>query len=284
MRKPSKAIFHGALERRKNHAGDSSLSFSLKRTIEIAHQNNLSPRAVELLALRNKIIPERCLRNIGSIGVAGQIKLLKSKAVIVGVGGIGGTVIELLARLGIGKIVIIDGDVFVDSNLNRQFLSFSNNLGKSKELEANRRLKIVNPSVQVQNFSIVAEEKNIPRIIEDSNVVIDGLDNIRSRFMVEKIYKKMRIPFVHGAVAGFSGQVATIFPEDPGLKRIYDSNRLPDYGIESELGTICIASTSVATFQVAEVIKILCGWPDTLRNKVLVFDFKKYLFEIVEFN
>jgi molybdopterin/thiamine biosynthesis adenylyltransferase len=260
---------------------NKDISLSLNKSVAIARQKRISLRAVEVQALRNQIVPERYSRNIQAIGIEGQIKLLSSQIAIVGVGGLGGDVAELAARLGIGTIVVVDGDRFADGNLNRQLLSHSNNIGKSKVLEARRRIKQVNPAVTVGVFDFVANKMNISGIIRDSHVVVDGLDDIRTRFIVEKACKKFRIPFIHAAVAGFAGQVTTIFPEDAGLKRIYGSQSIPKNGCEKELGVVCITPALAAAIQVSEVIKILLGWTNTLQDKVMFFDLKELFMQTI---
>jgi molybdopterin-synthase adenylyltransferase len=230
--------------------------------------------------LKDQVIPERYQRNLGTIGVKGQIKLLQSRVAIVGVGGLGGTALELLVRFGVGRVVIIDGDSFAESNLNRQLLSESKNIGKRKVEVARERSREVNPATEIEIHRVVANERNLPGMIRGSQVVVDGLDNIPDRLSLEKVSKKVGIPLVHGAIAGFVGQVTTIFPEDPGLRLIYGSGRFSRYGLEKKFGTPCITPALIATWQVSEVIKILLGWRNTLRNRVLVVDFKEQIMEV----
>jgi molybdopterin/thiamine biosynthesis adenylyltransferase len=257
------------------------LSLSTEAACQIAGQFNQSLKDVEIEALKNQVIPERYQRNLGTIGVQGQIKLLQSRVAIVGVGGLGGTALELLVRFGVGRIVIIDGDSFAESNLNRQPLSESKNIGKRKVEVARERVGEVNPATEVEIYGVVANERNLPGMIQGSQVVVDGLDNIPDRLSLEKASKKMEIPLVHGAIAGFVGQVTTIFPGDPGLRLIYGSGHFPRSGLEKQFGTPCITPALIATWQVSEVIKILLGWENTLRNRVLVVDFKEQIMEVL---
>lgn len=275
-------LIRAALQKRAP-LDESDLSLSSKKSLEIARRNRVSLRTVEIEALSNQIIPERYCRNIRAIGIEGQIKLLKSQVAIVGVGGLGGATVELAARLGIGKIVVIDGDRFVEGNLNRQLLSHCKNIGKSKVLEARRRVKQVNPAIEVRAFGFAANKENLIGFIRESHAVVDGLDDIRARFTLEKICKKLRIPLIHAAVAGFAGQVMTIYPEDAGLKRIYGSRCIPEHGSEKELGIVCVTPALAAAIQVSEVIKVLLGWVNTLQNRVLFFDLKELFIEIIEF-
>jgi molybdopterin/thiamine biosynthesis adenylyltransferase len=129
---------------------------------------------------------------------------------------------------------------------------------------------------------VEADERNLTELLEGCEVVVDGLDNIRTRFVVEKICKSMGIPFIHGAIAGFMGQVTSIFPEDPGLEAVYGSQDVQESGAEKDLGTPCVTPAAVAAWQVSEVVKILLGWENVLRNKILFFDLKDHLISVVE--
>jgi len=261
--------------------GRKYLSLSTKATCQIASRNNQTLKDSEIHALKNGVIPERYQRNMGTVGIEGQIKLLQSQVAVVGVGGLGGTVLELLVRLGIGRMVVIDGDAFVDSNLNRQFLSQFESIGEPKVEAAKRRARDVNPATEIETYPVVAREEDLPEMIKGSHVVVDGLDDIRARFSLERVSKKMGIPFVHGAIAGFVGQVTTVFPEDKGLELVYGPGCLSKSGVEKDFGTPCLTPALVATWQVSEVIKILLELGNTLRNRVLVVDLMEQVMEVV---
>lgn len=253
--------------------GKEYLKISLPSIKRFAKTHNLKIREVEVLALEQGVVPDRYQRNIGTIGLEGQTRLLSSKIAIIGAGGLGGGVVELLARMGIGHLVVVDGDVFEESNLNRQILSQEDNLGLSKAQAAVERVKNINCGIRVTaHFTLITEE-NIGKIVDGADAVVDALDNIPSRFIVEKMAKKKGIPLIHGAVAGFTGQVLTIFPEDKGLERIYGPiHKLPGSTIERELGTPGPAPAMVASWQVQETIKILLKKGKPLRNRLLYID------------
>ncbi|MFH1623744.1 MAG: HesA/MoeB/ThiF family protein [Pseudomonadota bacterium] len=262
--------------------GKEYVKISLPSIKNFAKTHNLEIAEVEILALENGIIPERYQRNIGTIGLKGQAKLLNSKIVIIGLGGLGGTVLEILARVGIGWIVAVDGDVFDESNLNRQILAKENKLGSRKTDAALERVKSINQAIRVEAHFTRIKDDNIRHIISGADVIVDALDNIPSRLLVEKAAKAEGIPLVHGAVAGFSGQVSTIFPEDRGLQEIYGSpGKLPKSGIESELGTPSTTPAMVASWQAQETIKILLGEGELLRNRLLCIDGQGGTVEIV---
>jgi len=257
-------------------------SLSIKAVKKIADKKKVLGKEVEIAALEKGVVPERYQRNIGTVGIEGQIKLLRSKVVIAGAGGLGGTVTELLARMGIGHLVVVDGDYFEDSNINRHLLCLEKNLGVSKSQAAVERAAQINSGVEVTSFSQPVTEENAAQLIKGANVVVDALGEIGARFILEAAAKKEGIPLVHGAIAGFYGQVTTILPEDEGLRRIYGSrDRAPEVGSESEMGTPPTIAGIVASFQAQEVIKILLGSDKLLHNRLLSIDAESGNIEII---
>ena len=269
-------------QERKSPDGHAYLSLSTPSTHEAAARSKCTLREIEILALENRIIPERYERNMGTIEIEGQIALLQSQVAVIGLGGLGGTVLDMLLRWGIGSLVIIDHDAFLDSNLNRQVLSGSSTLGLRKVDVAKKRAQEVNPATHIDALAIVADEHNLPEVLQGCCVAVDGLDNIRIRFVLERACKRLGIPLVHGAIAGFMGQVSTIFPDDPGLELLYGTEDVLESGAEQELGTPSVTPAAVAAWQATEVVKILLGWENTLRNKVLFFDLRDQLMTIVD--
>ncbi len=243
----------------------------------------LPSRKIEILALQNNIIPERYQRNLGVINPSEQLRLLKSKVAIIGAGGLGGTVLELLSRMGIGELIIADKDIIEDSNLNRQILSNEINLGQDKAEVAIRRIKEINSSVEITGHSVFIDSKNVKRIIEGADVVVDALDNLPVRFMLQGACRELNIPLVHGAIAGFNGQLTTIFPQDKGLELIYGSNKnLPEHGSEVTLGAPTVTPALIASLEAQEVIKILLKRGKLFRNKLLYLDIENGTMEILK--
>jgi molybdopterin/thiamine biosynthesis adenylyltransferase len=265
-----------------NPSGKKYYSISIKQTKEITCKFQTNSRDVEILALQNNIIPERYQRNLGVISLSEQAKLLQSKVVIIGAGGLGGTVLELLARMGIGKLIIADKDIIVDSNLNRQILSTETNLGQRKTEVAIKRVKEINSSIEIVGHSVFINSDNVGKIIEGAEVVVDALDNLPSRFVLQKACRDLKIPLVHGAIAGFNGQLATISPEDKGLELIYGSNKdLPEHGSEVELGAPTVTPAIIASLEAQEVIKILLKRGKLFRNRLLYLDIEEGTMEIL---
>ena len=247
-----------------------------------AKQYDKPQREIEIFALNNGIVPERYVRNMKSFSPKDQSLLLRKTVCIVGLGGLGGGVVEILARLGIGRLILIDGDRFEDSNLNRQLISSENEIGTSKAIAAAKRVSEINSSVQAPHYFEFLTEQNAPVLFQNADVIVDCLDSIKTRFYVETAAKNAGIPLVSGAVAGSTGQVTTIFPEDKGLRAIYgDPGQLPEKGIETVLGTLSFAVTLVSTLESAEVIKILLQKGDILRNKLLIVNPLDNLYEIM---
>ncbi|MBW2615996.1 MAG: HesA/MoeB/ThiF family protein, partial [Deltaproteobacteria bacterium] len=227
---------------------------------KIASKCGLKIHDVYNKAMEMGIHPYRYLRNMETVSLEEQLKLSKSRVAVVGAGGLGGNVVLLLARLGIGQLVVVDQDAFDETNLNRQALSNVTSLGKSKSGEAVEVVRSVNPGVEVLPYQVKLNTSNAFEILAGAEVVVDALDNVPDRFVLEKVCKKLGIPLVHGALAGFEGQVMTIFPGDPGLKHLYgngsagsDRSKSP----ESVLGVPAPTPSLIATLQVMEVIKII---------------------------
>ena len=236
--------------------------------------------------LEQGIWPYRYLRNRDILSESDQLQLAKSSVAVIGAGGLGGTVILLLARMGIGSLTVVDGDVFDETNLNRQALSEISNLGSSKAEEAGKTVGAINPAVKVTIYRTVMEASNIETVLSGAQVVVDALDNIPDRLMLGKTAQNLNLPLVHGALAGFDGQVMTVFPGDQGLERLYGKAEIrkgaPDRP-EAILGVPALTPSIVATLQAMEVIKILLNRGQTLRNRMLHFDLEGGRFDSFEF-
>jgi len=265
-----------------NSSGKKYYFISVKQIGEITCKFQTKFREVEILALRNNIIPERYQRNLGVLNSSEQIKLLQSKVAIIGAGGLGGTVLECLARMGIGELIIADKDRMADSNLNRQILSTETNLGQIKTEVAIKRIKEVNSSVEIIGHPVFINSDNVDKIIEGAEVVVDAVDNLPSRFVLQKACRNLKIPLVHGAIAGFNGQLTTIFQEDKGLELIYGlEGDLPEHGSEAELGAPTMIPALIASLEAQEVVKILLKRGKLFRNKLLYLDIEEGTIEIL---
>lgn len=245
-------------------------------SMKIAHENHCSMRFIYEEALKQGIYPYRYIRNREVISPEEQLKLAMSNVAVIGAGGLGGNVILLLARLGIGHIVIVDHDSFEESNLNRQALCTEESIGVSKSQTASTVINSINPGVETTAVTARIDVSNIEGFIKNSDVVVDALDNISDRFIIERAAKNNRIPMVHGALAGFDGQIMTIFPDDRGLRLLYGNYR--DRGEDKKrpealLGVPSLTASVIGTFQAMEVLKILLGRGRKFRNMMIHIDF-----------
>ena len=245
---------------------------------QIARKTGRTLRDVYLETLGMGICPYRYVRNREIISIKEQIILAQSKVAVIGAGGLGGQVILLLGRLGIGQLVVVDQDVFDETNLNRQVLSGRNSLGRSKACEAACTLENINPAVEVTAIRIRLDESNAHDILAGSQVVVDALDSVLDRLLLEEVTKKLRVPLIHGALAGFQGQIMTIFPEDEGLRRIYgdgtgeaDARKRP----EAVLGVPALTASFVANLEAMEVVKILLHRGKLFRDRMVFVDLEE---------
>lgn len=219
-------------------------------------------------------------RNMTCISKEENDSLTHKTVAVAGCGGLGGYIIEMLVRLGIGKIIAIDSDVFEDSNLNRQILSHTDNLGRPKALEAWQRVKLVNPDVELLPVLNKIDESNAKTILQKAEVVVDALDNISGRFALQKACEELGVPLVHGAISGWYGQVTTILPGDKTLDKIYSN--ISDAEIKNPLGNPSFTPALTASIEVSEVLKLLIGRGEVLRNKMLFMNLLNNNFEIIE--
>jgi len=216
------------------------------------------------------MINDRYSRNMTTLSQEENDSLRSKKVCVVGCGGLGGYILEMLARLGVGTLTAVDGDSFDASNLNRQLLATETVLGLSKTTIAVERIKLINSDVKVNPVQSLLVEDNASQICRDHHVLVDALDNVHSRMLLQKTASNLKIPMVHGAIAGWYGQVTTILPGDDTLSKLYGDNE--DRGIETELGNPSFTPALVASLQVAEVVKLLIGRGELLRGRIFYID------------
>ena len=223
---------------------------------------------VEETTLAAGLLPARYQRNRQAISLNQQLTLFRSRVAVIGCGGLGGYVIEELARLGVGTIVAIDPDVFEEHNLNRQLLSSPATLGRAKVEAAAARVAEINPAVTLIPIRYFYSPENGTELLRDARVVVDALDSIPTRLALAETCAELGIPLVHGAIGGWYGQVATQFPGDDTLQKLY-SRWVEGKGIEQKLGNPSFTPALVASIEVAEVCKILLGQGEPLHHRKL---------------
>jgi len=257
---------------------------SLDAVRELASEFNSSTAAVSIHALKNGFVPERYLKNAGTVGLEGQAALLGSTVLVVGVGGIGGHVVELLARLGVGRIKIADPDVFDETNLNRQVFAGENVLGFPKVDVARDRVRAINSDVSIAPIRLEVGRDNIAELLEGIDVVIDALDNLDDRLMLQEACRLHGVVMVHGAIAGSCLQATTVFPGDPGLTVFTPTSggEGKARGIEVETGTPAATPAMSAAVQVQEVLNVLLGRTTALRGRMLYIDLEDWTVEFID--
>lgn len=199
---------------------------------------------------------QRYKRNIPALSEE-ECSLLRTRRVfIAGCGGLGGHLAELMARIGIGAICVVDGDVFEQTNLNRQLLSTPNLIGCEKACAAAQRITAVNPDVTVQSIHTYITEENAGELIAGYDVVLDALDNIPSRKLLAKACSKVGIPLIHGAISGWVAQAAISMPDDNLMELLYPQGTvLKDKSVLSFTPALC------ASMQASLCIRLLTGRP-----------------------
>ena len=217
---------------------------------------------------------ERYPRNEPAITAEEQRELAGKTACVCGCGGIGGDVIELLARLGVGRIVAIDPDCFETSNLNRQLLSNESNLGQPKALAAKQRVAEINSQVDIEAVCEAISESNACEFLSECDIAIDALDSIETRIDLEHWCAQTGTPLVHGAIAGWNAQVTTIAPGSHVLSKVYPfhAEEPTPAATPAPVASPAFAPALVAAFEAAECAKVLLGKGDALYGKLLVID------------
>jgi molybdopterin/thiamine biosynthesis adenylyltransferase len=253
----------------QKNAEDGLLPFSVQQ--EAGQRFSLHIAEVEEIALGHNILPARYQRNRAMLSIQQQLSLLKSKVAVFGCGGLGGYIIEKLARLGVGKITVVDPDVFEEHNMNRQLLCTQELLGRKKVDAATLRVASINPAVRVQAFDVAFGQGNSTEILESVTVAADALDSIPVRLELAEACKVQNIPLVHGAIAGWSGHMAVQYPGENILQHLYTSKKT-GHGVEKRLGNPSFTPATVASLEVAEIVKILLGTEPLLPRRYLAVD------------
>lgn len=252
-----------------DRAEDGLLAWSFQ--VAACEHFGVSVAEVERMALEQGILPARYQRNRNTVSVSQQLILHRSTVAVIGCGGLGGNVIEGFARLGIGSLLVIDPDVFEEHNLNRQLLSSPSTLGRPKVEEAVRHVGRINPAVNVIPYQLAFSSVTGPELLASCHLAIDALDDFPTRLALAETCAQVGIPLVHGAIAGWYGQVTTILPGDNTL-----SNSLKVHGrgkgIELQLGNPSFTPAVVAGLQVAEACKLLLGVGEPLHGRTLMID------------
>lgn len=212
---------------------------------------------------------EAYVKNLGAF-TEDELERLRRKSVcIVGCGGLGGYVANALVRFGIGALTLIDGDVFTESNLNRQLFAFRDTIGRAKALVCVEQLRRIAPGLEIRPVCEMLEPGSAERLLRGHDLIIDALDSIKARLLLEETCQALEIPFVHGAVSGFQGQAALVLPGDALLKRLYSG---PAQERLEPNGNLAFTVSAVAALESCEAVKYLSGRPEPKHGELLHID------------
>ena len=214
---------------------------------------------------------ERYVRQIRifGFGVEGQRRLKSTKVLVAGLGGLGCPASLYLAAAGVGRLLLVDREKVELSNLNRQILYWSSDVGRPKADVVAEKLARLNPDVEVEALTLEISEDNVKDLVKKVDVVVDGMDNYRARFLINEACVAYGKPFVHAAVYGLEGQLLTVLPgKGPCLRCVVPSDP-PEQGAVPVLGA---TPGVMAALEVVEVVKLVVGLGKPCIDKLLIFD------------
>ncbi len=205
---------------------------------------------------------------IRGIGEEGQEKLKRAKVVIAGSGGLGSPVAIYLAVAGVGTLRIVDHDSIELSNLNRQVLHWDKDIGRNKADSATEKLRQLNRNVKIEAIAETINEANISRLVAGFDVIVDAMDNLPTRYLLNKAAIENHITFVHGAVYGFEGRAMTVIPGKTACLRCVYRGLIP----QEKFPVIGVTPAVIGCIQATEVIKYVIGIGKLLTNRLLIYD------------
>ena len=224
------------------------------------------------------------LKNIGPMG---QKKIIQSKILIIGMGGLGCPAADFLTRAGVGNIGIIDDDYVGLSNLHRQSLYDLKDLKKSKVKVAKKKLNEINPKTKITSYNKRANHKNFYKMIKNYDFIVDGSDNFKTKFLINDYCMKLQKKLVTGAISKFDGHIFTFDfknKKTASLKNFYQENEISDDALNCEFeGVLGTIASVVGTTQANEALKMLMEIGRNLKNQILIIDLLNLNFRKVKF-
>ena len=241
-------------------------------------KNNLNKSQIE------RFSRQLILKNIGA---KGQKKILSSKILIVGIGGLGCPAAESLVRAGIGTIGLVDNDIVNLSNIHRQCLFNSKDIKKSKVSVAAQKLKEINPLTKIKTYKLRLNKNNIKSIIKNYELIIDGSDNFKTKFLINDYCIKYKKKLITGAITKFDGHIFTFdfkYKKTASLKNFYQEKEISDDVLNCEFeGVLGTTASIVGTLQANEALKMLMEIGQNLKNQILIIDLLNLNFRKVKF-
>ena len=237
----------------------------------------------------NKSQIERFSRQLvlKNIGAKGQKKILSSKVLIVGVGGLGCPAAENLVRAGIGTIGLVDNDIISLSNIHRQSLFNSKDIKKAKVSVAAKKLKEINPLVKIKTYKLRINENNVEKITKDYELIIDGSDNFKTKFLINDYCLKLKKKLVTGSISKFDGHIFTFNfknKKTASLRNFYQEDDISDDVLNCEFeGVLGTTASIVGATQANEALKMLMEIGQNLNNQILIIDLLNLNFRKVKF-
>ena len=223
-----------------------------------------------------------------NIGILGQKKILNSKVLIIGMGGLGCPVAEFLTRSGVGSLGIVDHDLVSLSNIHRQTLYDEKDLGKLKVKAAKKKLANINPKTKINIYNFKLDKKKFKKIIKNYDYIVDGTDNFETKFLINDISLKYKKFLVTGAISKFDGHIFTLDfnnKKNPCLRCFYQEETISDDILNCEYeGVLGTVAGIIGTMQANEVIKNILNIGKDLNGYILILDFLNLNFRKVKFN
>ena len=221
-----------------------------------------------------------------NVGIVGQKKIIISKVLIVGAGGLGCPISDLLARSGVGLLGVIDFDKVSLSNIHRQTLYTTKDIGKFKVKVLKKKLNLINKEVNVKIYNKKADDKNLKKIINKYDIIVDGSDNFKTKFLLNEFSLKFKKKLIVGAISKFDGHIFSFNfnkKSTPCLKCFYQTEPSDDFlNCESE-GILGSTANIIGGIQANEVIKIILGIGKNLKSNIFILDFLNLNFRKVLF-
>ncbi len=197
---------------------------------------------------------------------SGQEKLKKAKVLVAGAGGLGSAILTYLAVAGVGRIKIIDGDKVELGNLNRQMLHSDKDIGRDKVDSAKEKLEVLNPQISIEAIKATIDENNVFDLLGDY-LIVDAMDNLPARFLLNQVAVKKKLPLFHGAVYGFEGRATTVVPGKTACLRCLYQGVVP-----GKIPVVGVTPAIIGCIQATEVLKYILGIGELLTDRLLIYD------------
>ena len=222
--------------------------------------------------------------SLPEIGIEGQEKLKNARVLVIGAGGLGSPLLIYLASAGIGTIGIVDDDVVNLSNLQRQVLYTTAEVGLKKVKIASQKLKALYPEIEIQTFDLRLDQENAESLFRDYDVIADCTDNYKTRTLIGQVSAKLNKPLAFASVLNYEGQITVFnYQGGPALEDLYPN--VPQDGIykENEIGLLGVLPGIAGTLQANEIIKIITGSGEVISGKLLIFNIQGNRFNLFRF-